>query len=68
MSQIIARVEHEVVLFEDQDTKGIQSASIDTENWITVNHCGNEMTMHIDNWKKLVTLVHSILPNEKGGY
>lgn len=65
----IVKVQQVIQPFED-DASIIdnQSASIDKDHWLTVTHCGNEFTLNTTNWKKLVTLVHSILPNEKGGY
>jgi len=76
LSLSITRLEGKIVaeqpvrLFEDLEKLGIQRASIsyDDPAWISVSHDRIEITLSIENWKKLVTLTHSILPTEKGGY
>lgn len=51
----------EVQLFSDQDTTGKQNVYIDSTDpegtWLTVSHCGDELSMKMENWEKLVALV-----------
>ena len=64
-----SKVEQQIQQFEDEPTSfGMQSASINKEGRLSIIHCGEEISLSVCNWKKLVPLVHSILPDEKGGY
>jgi hypothetical protein len=50
-----------VKLFTDENLIGDQEVHIDTEDpdgtWISVIHDGNEFSMNMDNWNKLIELV-----------
>lgn len=55
--------------FKDEPERtATMSASINTEGWLSVIYHSNEITASVFNWKKLVALVHQVLPDEKGGY
>lgn len=49
-----------VVLFSDDKRTGEQSVSIDLTDpsgpWLIVSHCGEEFSMSLENWNKLVEL------------
>lgn len=53
-------LEQNVKLFKDEKILGKQEVFIDTEdNWIVINHDGQEVSMRLENWEKLVDLVNS---------
>ena len=60
MAKIIE--EQEVKLFSDEDKVDTQSVVIDTgdplEPWMIVSHCGEELSMSLTNWNKLIRLVN----------
>ena len=53
--------EQKVKLFSDAETTGIQEVTIDTSDecgiWVVVMHTGDSLSMSLDNWNKLVSLV-----------
>lgn len=55
-------LEQEVKLFADEETVDVQSVLIDgddpLEPWLIVSHCGEELSMSLDNWNKLTKLVN----------
>jgi len=60
MAKIIE--EQEVKLFSDEDTVDNQSVLIDMDDplepWMIVSHCGEELSMSLTNWNRLVRLVN----------
>ena len=49
---------HKVKLFEDEERTAEQSVTIDTdEKWVNIIHAGEELSMSLDNWSRLKTLV-----------
>lgn len=54
-------LEQTVKLFDDSEKKGLQSVSIDDEKWMIVNHDGNEISLSLENWLKLVSLANTLL-------
>ena len=55
------KLEQKVKLFADEDQKDTQSVLIDTDDplepWMIVSHCGEEFSLSVKNWDKLVKLV-----------
>ena len=53
----------QTVPFSPTDSDEIQqSVNYDTaEDWIIINHGGTELSMHVDNWIKLVDLAAKTL-------
>lgn len=56
-------LKQEVKLFKDEEFKGIQAVTIETdpeqEFWIAVEHNGESFTLSLENWEKLTTLVNN---------
>lgn len=51
-------LEQKVKLFKDEKILGKQEVFIDTaDNWIVLNHDGQELSMRMENWEKLNELV-----------
>lgn len=51
-------LEQKVKLFEDSPTMVKQEVFIDTaDNWIVINHDGQELSMRMENWERLNELV-----------
>ena len=49
-------------LFDDSEKTGKQFVTIDNEDkWICVTHDGNEISLSIENWLKLVSLADELL-------
>jgi hypothetical protein len=57
-----------VKLFQDSSKKAKQRIIIDTdEKWIILNHNGDELTMSLDNWYKILELFkrcETLIPQE----
>jgi len=50
--------------FNDSNIVGTQSVFIDTDDsepWIIISHCRDQLSMSIENWKKLVQLASEAL-------
>ena len=54
-------INQKVKQFSDEDTSCIQGVVIDTDDecepWMIISHCGNEISLSLDNWDSLLNLV-----------
>ncbi len=64
---MIHETQQEVKQFNDDNDFVIQSATLDRrepETWIVVMHNGNELSMSLENWNKLVKMTNELVsPN-----
>lgn len=64
--KVMPKLEQEVKTYSDSDRKATQSVSIDydeeeKDNWIIVHHNGEELSMSLKNWNKLIELFNKTL-------
>ena len=62
----ISEGEQEVKLFDDRDKTGIQAfVYYDDEKWVDITHDGQEISMSLVNWVKLIELADRVINKNK---
>lgn len=58
-----AELKQEVKLFKDEDFTTTQAVLLETDPeqkfWLVVEHSGNEISLSLENWEKLTSLVNN---------
>lgn len=65
MAQNHSTLTQTVQLFEDEDTQAVQRVTVDkNDGWMILNHSGMEISLSIENWKKLKELAAATIRKE----